>query len=125
MQATHLPVTSYPPKHPKQIISVSKSSFGFCICCLQVDRHSTLGLPSISLCRLFLSFTYSMVHFHLCAVSFLLQPENLAFTGRFQLKIVILFQNREKMYSFVLVEQNFPLIPLMSHMLAEGLDFTQ
>lgn len=38
----------------------------------------------------------------------------------------ILFQNRKKRYNFVLfVEQNFPLITLMSHMLAQGLDFTQ
>lgn len=63
-------------------------SFCFFICCLQVDRHSTPGLER----TLFASFCFYLLTvwftFTLRAVSVLLQPENLAFTGRFQLKII-------------------------------------
>lgn len=85
--------------------------------------HPRIGEDS--LCKLLLLFTYSVVHFHLTGCQRPTPAWESSIYWKISIENYILFQNREKMNSFVLVEQNFPLIPLMSHTLAEGLDFTQ
>lgn len=117
LQATHL----------KQIISVSRSfvCFLYLLSAGGAHRHPTPRLPGTSICKNLLSFAYNLVHFHpmgwqLCS-QYLVQPDNLGFTGRFRLKILTWFWTGEKKYLFVLVEHRFALTAVVDHMLAQGL----
>lgn len=74
--------------------------FCFCICCLQVDRQLTAWLPGISLGKLLLSFTYSVVHLHLTGCQLLTPAWKSIIYWKTSIENDILFQNREKKVQF-------------------------